>query len=292
MSISEKIRSNFNMFPNLCDYIRVIDPMNKVVIESDYPGIDKVKNCFKVWNRNSICEDCISLKAYRERETFVKIEKLNDKTIMVTSTQAIVDGEEYIIEILKDVTKSDRVNYSSDGCCYTLEGYMHEINDKAMKDGLTGVYNRRFINERLQADINNTIIRNKPLSVIMADLDHFKRVNDEYGHVIGDKVLQEFSRIMMDNIRKDTDWVGRYGGEEFLVVLNNADSEVAFKTAEKIRRALENHEFSFDGVSFKITASFGVYGISNLKLDMEKLISTVDNNLYLAKNSGRNRTIK
>lgn len=292
MSIVEKIRDNFKMFPHLFDYIRVVDPINRKVIESDYPTKDNIHNCFKVWNRDSICENCISLKAHKEGGTFVKIEKLEEKTILVISTQANMEDKEYIVELLKDVSKSDRVNYSCDGTCYTLEGYMDEMNNKATMDVLTGAYNRRYINERLQLDINNSVLKNKPISVIMADLDHFKKVNDTYGHVVGDKVLKEFSRIMMENIRRDTDWVGRYGGEEFLVILNNADVDIAYKTAEKIRKALENYQFSFEGVSFKITASFGVYGIGNLNLDMEEVLSTVDKNLYLAKQTGRNRTIK
>ena len=140
-------------------------------------------------------------------------------------------------------------------------------------------------------DINNSIVDGYPLSIIMADIDHFKNVNDSYGHLIGDEMLIDFAKIISKSIRKDIGWVGRYGGEEFLIVLKHTDSEEAYKVAEKIRKLIDETTFTYDNVSIHITSSFGVHGYINEKLNLEELISQVDKKLYVAKASGRNKTI-
>ena len=125
----------------------------------------------------------------------------------------------------------------------------------------------------------------------MADIDFFKDVNDNYGHLIGDKILMDFAKLIQSSIRKNTDWVGRYGGEEFLIVLNNTDSDNAYKISEKIRILLENTTFESDDIMLNITSSFGIGGLSTNKVNMEELIQTADENLYDAKMNGRNKTV-
>lgn len=117
------------------------------------------------------------------------------------------------------------------------------------------------------------------------------RINDTNGHVIGDKVLKDVAELISDSIRKDTDWVGRYGGEEFLIVLNNTEGNDALKVAEKIRRSLENTNFIYDNLTIKITSSFGVYCVKNKEVTVDELIFSVDKNLYEAKNTGRNKIV-
>jgi diguanylate cyclase (GGDEF)-like protein len=130
-----------------------------------------------------------------------------------------------------------------------------------------------------------------PLSIIMADIDYFKHVNDTYGHLIGDEVLIDFTKLISKCIRKDIDWVGRYGGEEFLIVLRDIDSENAYIIAEKIRKLVDETIFTYDNLDIHITSSFGVHGYKNEKLNLEDIISQVDKKLYAAKTSGRNKTI-
>ena len=165
------------------------------------------------------------------------------------------------------------------------------MNDTAIRDELTGMYNRRYINERLQLDINDSMISNKPLCVVMADLDFFKDVNDNYGHVVGDWVLKDFAQILSSSVRSDSDWVGRYGGEEFLIVLRNTDGNSAFEVIEKIRKLVQENVFEYKDIKIKITSSFGGYIIMNEKITIDELINRADKNLYSAKNSGRNKTI-
>ncbi|NRW03939.1 diguanylate cyclase (GGDEF)-like protein [Clostridium beijerinckii] len=172
-----------------------------------------------------------------------------------------------------------------------VEELIISMNEKVIKDELTGLYNRRYINERLPVDINYMKISKMPLSIIMADIDFFKKVNDQYGHIIGDKILIDFSDLILKSVRGKSDWVGRFGGEEFIIILNYTEAKNAYKVAEKIRKVLENTSFNYDGIEIKITASFGVYEASDEDVNIYDLLSKVDKNLYKAKASGRNRTI-
>ena len=197
----------------------------------------------------------------------------------------------YILETIKDITINSTFVVNDEIKGNNVENLISEMNEKIIKDYLTGVYNRRYINERLPMDIKNSIIEGYPLSIIMADIDHFKTVNDTYGHLIGDEVLIDFTKLISKSIRKDIDWIGRYGGEEFLIVLKDIDSENAYIIAEKIRKLVDETIFSYDNVNIHITSSFGVHGYKNEKLNLEELISQVDKKLYIAKTSGRNKTI-
>ncbi|MDH5613320.1 MAG: diguanylate cyclase [Gammaproteobacteria bacterium] len=151
-------------------------------------------------------------------------------------------------------------------------------------DPLTCIPNRRKFNEVLSYELQRESRYQKGLSLILCDLDHFKRINDEHGHNIGDEVLREFSRLVSENIRK-TDIFARWGGEEFAILLPETDLSTAFEMAEKLRLVIEKHQLPNVG---KYTASFGVTQV--VKDDNEiKIINRADKALYKAKENGRNK---
>jgi len=150
---------------------------------------------------------------------------------------------------------------------------------------LTDIFNRLEINKRLKNEIETAKRYNIPLSVIYFDIDHFKKINDTYGHEKGDFVLKEIARLITLNLRK-TDIFGRWGGEEFLIVLPFTDLKNAFKLAEKLRKIIEN--YNFNGI--KVTISFGVAEF-NKNDNTDTLINRADKALYQAKESGRNRVV-
>jgi len=162
--------------------------------------------------------------------------------------------------------------------------------EKTQMDGPTGVYNKRYINEMLPAELKNCYESDYPLSLILADIDHFKEVNDIYGHQAGDKILKDFAEILKNSVRKDLDWVGRYGGDEFLIVLNNAELETAYSIAEKIRKTVSKKVFVYDDNKIETTSSFGVCSTKDKKYDTKSILEEVDKNLYEAKKNGRNMT--
>jgi len=167
---------------------------------------------------------------------------------------------------------------------------INRLRQESITDKLTGLYNRRYIDERLPVEIGTCMEQKQPLSVIFSDLDYYKQVNDAYGHAAGDHVLREFARVLSLNIRKDRDWIARYGGEEFMIFLSGTGSAKAKEIAERIRTAVMNKSFHFRGELIKLTCSFGVYTVDNFTVlpTVDEILDTVDKRLYQAKQLGRN----
>ncbi|MDT8445657.1 MAG: PleD family two-component system response regulator [bacterium] len=161
------------------------------------------------------------------------------------------------------------------------------LEEMVMIDGLTGLYNHKFIFEVLSKQIADSERYGRPMSVIMFDLDHFKRVNDNYGHQVGDEVLVKVAACIKSSVRQ-ADLAGRYGGEEFLVVLPNTSLEDAARVAEKIRSAIASIPWDHEGLVITISG-----GLAQFRGETElELIDRADKLLYEAKNNGRNRIVQ
>ena len=170
-----------------------------------------------------------------------------------------------------------------------------EIRILSITDPLTGCSNRGFLNTRLPQEIQRAARYNRPLSIFMCDIDHFKKVNDTYGHQAGDLVLKEFSKRINDSIRYEVDMLARYGGEEFLVTLPETDLDGALHLSERLRRVISEKKFDIGTKEIKITASFGVAGFNSdnagCEISIDTLINHADKYLYQAKNEGRNKVV-
>lgn len=160
--------------------------------------------------------------------------------------------------------------------------------EMAVIDGLTGLHNRRYLDSHLQTLFERAMTRRRPLSMMIADLDHFKHVNDSYGHDIGDTVLREAARRLRQNVR-GIDLACRYGGEEFVIVMPETPGEIAEKVAERIRAQIEGALFEAGGKSLPITASFGISTLTWGNDTLDAMIKRADEALYRAKNAGRNQ---
>jgi len=168
-------------------------------------------------------------------------------------------------------------------------GMMEEM---ATRDSLTNLANLRSFRMALEDEFNRSLRYEDPMSILMADLDRFKDVNDTYGHPRGDAVLKETARIMLDVMRK-VDLVARYGGEEFVVIMPHTDIEGAVKAAERVRTAVEINHFEGLPAAGDITVSIGVTTlVGDVKTDVDDLIKAADEALYRAKVNGRNRVEK
>lgn len=170
---------------------------------------------------------------------------------------------------------------------------MNALQESAFEDGLTGLYNRRFLDEHTKKLVPQTKRENLNIGVLLLDMDHFKAVNDEYGHDIGDKVLKELARILNETVR-ESDLIIRYGGEEFIVLLVGVNSEedalnVAKKIAKKVR---ENEIDVYAGNKLKKTVSIGLSMFPQDSNSLEGVIKNADIALYEAKNSGRDKVVK
>lgn len=172
----------------------------------------------------------------------------------------------------------------------SLDHMYSELNSQARTDQLTGILNRLSMEEILQRELASAQRNNHALSIAVFDLDHFKTINDRYGHPVGDKVLQVVAEIVLQNIRS-CDYFFRYGGEEFVILFPHTDTTVAIKVLERCHKAIEAQSLAIDSYKIPLTASFGVAGYPDEAADMETLISKADEALYLAKNTGRNRIV-
>lgn len=187
--------------------------------------------------------------------------------------------------MLEDVPVLESV---ADICAAAIQNARHFERTKqlAYLDGLTGIFNRRFFEMRIQEEIQRAGRYETELSVVMLDLDHFKRLNDEFGHLLGDEVLRQVSTIFQNQLRKG-DVCCRYGGEEFALLLPNTSTENAIEVAEKLRRTVET--WHFPGVARPVTLSAGVAGFPQHGNTRDEVIAAADSAMYSAKQNGRNR---
>ena len=168
--------------------------------------------------------------------------------------------------------------------------YHEEIYRLTTIDGLTGAYNKRYFLETLARELNRAVRYDRVLSLAMFDLDHFKKVNDGFGHLAGDYVLRELATLIVHNTRRD-DVFARYGGEEFALILPEVDKPGVVQACEKIRQSVESHAFNFEGRIIPVTVSLGVRTLERGEhdIDVSKFIADADAKLYCAKAAGRNR---
>lgn len=298
MGVLLYIKERMSIFKNFYDEIRVVDPINNKVFSDEFnskinDNLNKkecsTSNCYDVWGKKSMCSTCISKKAYLKNDTFMKLEYNQKNIFLVLASPIEIEERKYVVEILKDITNNGEIVEGTGETDY-LDLTIKTMGENLVKDYLTGVYNKRYIDQRFSKEANRNLKESIPTTVIMTDIDSFKRVNDTYGHLIGDKILRDFAKVLNNNIRENSDWIGRYGGEEFIIVLNNTNMKNGVKVAEKLRKIIEKMSFDYDEISVKITASFGVCEVSE-KEDPFDTIKNADEKLYMAKMAGRNKTV-
>ncbi|MCG2786205.1 MAG: diguanylate cyclase, partial [Anaerolineae bacterium] len=171
-----------------------------------------------------------------------------------------------------------------------VESLQEELREQAIRDSLTGLFNRRYLDESFSKKISRMKKKESSLAVIMLDIDHFKSFNDTHGHSAGDELLAMLGELLRNQTRQ-SDVACRYGGEEFVILLSDTSLEVATKRAEEIRRSFESIRVSFEGKSLKSTISIGISIYPDHGDQPEALIIQADQALYQAKSSGRNRVV-
>jgi diguanylate cyclase (GGDEF)-like protein len=171
---------------------------------------------------------------------------------------------------------------------YEINRLQEELREQAVRDGLTNLFNRRYLDETLERELARAKREGYPLSLVMIDIDHFKKLNDTYGHQAGDKVLRELAALLWGNIRAE-DVPCRYGGEEFLVLLPRMPLDIALERAENWRKSLEATRVPFGDFHLETTISCGLSAYPDHARTPDDLIRCCDEALYKAKRHGRNR---
>jgi diguanylate cyclase (GGDEF)-like protein len=205
-------------------------------------------------------------------------------------------ADDYLIKPVHEAELIARLNAGRR--ILNLEQSLRVANERnrvlSITDALTGAYNRRYLMDQLPRELERCRRYAYPLSVLMCDIDHFKKINDAHGHAAGDEALQQFAARAQKSIRGNSDWMARYGGEEFLIVLPDTAYEGAIAVAEKIRGLISVTPFATRTGDAPVTASFGVVSTGpsgpDISLKVDAMIRIADECLYRSKQEGRNRT--
>lgn len=167
-----------------------------------------------------------------------------------------------------------------------------QLAEMAITDALTGVFNRRHLDENLDEMFEHSKRLDESIALAMFDIDHFKSVNDTHGHQAGDVVLSQFAQLLK-HLARDIDRIGRYGGEEFMVLLPGTVTDAAVTFANRVRQEVEKHQFEYHGGALTCSISVGVAGYKHPRVHTrQQLVKAADDALYVAKATGRNRVIK
>jgi len=240
-------------------------PDNQIVLDGD-----SVSRKHAYWERRGsqwwVIDDCST------NGTYVNDELINKEQPLTNGDRVKVGGL-----IFKFLSGDD-----------VESQYYEEIYRMTIVDGLVQIFNRRYLYEALEREIIRARRHSRELCVVMFDLDHFKRVNDQYGHLAGDYVLKELARVVQTRIRRD-EVFARYGGEEFSLVLPETHLAGARALCETLLQKVAEHRFLFQGEVIPITVSMGIAMLSEADRNATELIQRADEKLFEAKRSGRNR---
>ncbi len=243
-------------------------------------------------------EPVITNNPYEDERFNKKVdEMLNFKTHSIIAVPLKSKGKILgVIELINELddgefTREDLVLLQtfSDFAAIAIENarYVEKIKELTIKDDVTKLYNSRYLQEALDKEISRARRHNRKLSLIFIDIDHFKNVNDTYGHLVGSKVLAEFGDLIRSSLR-EIDIPTRYGGDEYVIILPETDKEGAVKVAERLRKKLKEHTFlEKDGYNIKITASFGISTYPDDALEKLDLLRLADNAMYRVKETKR-----
>lgn len=290
---TQEIFEKLSIFDKMYEQIRFVDPIFKKEINYKNKKVSELTSkCYDFWEKNHVCENCISILAYQENKTYVKVEYVLGRVYVVTAVPYEMGDRRVVIELMNNTTDSMIYTNGDNGNESEVYAMIDNMNKQVLKDPLTGIYNRRYINEKLPIDMVNEALTGQDISIILTDIDFFKKVNDNYGHLSGDEVLKSFATTISECLQRESDWVARFGGEEFLVCLPGAGTKKAVEIAEKMRQVVESKAIYYNGVTISITSSFGVCSMKPEKgTKMEDIIEQADKKLYLAKKNGRNRVV-
>jgi two-component system, cell cycle response regulator len=260
----DNLGRKYDLFDPICTIGR--DQQNEIVLDSD-----------SVSRRHAILELCEAGRLLRDLDS-TNGSYLND--IQIRSA-VLSNGD--LIKVGDTIFK-----YLTGANVESL--YHEEIYNMTISDGLTQISNKRFLMDHLDKEFSRAKRYGRSLSIIMFDIDHFKGVNDQFGHLTGDYVLKELATLLKRRIRKE-ELFSRYGGEEFVVVLPESGAEVGRQFGEIIRAMVEEHLFEFEGQPIRVTISVGIGELEEPMNSVTDLLKLADENLYGAKRGGRNKVV-
>lgn len=267
------------------DLYRIVDPLTFEIFE--YRGGTLIKQpgvCYTLWKRSGPCHNCSSRRAITINEQVMKLEHLDDRIILVVSFPIELCGGRYVLELAKDVTNSLIINDNYHNNYRDILAMISEFNDLAVRDSFTGLYNKRFIEQELEQNVKQAIAEQSPLTAAIVDIDHFKSVNDTYGHNAGDTVILTIVSYFQKMIHEKDAWIGRLGGDEFLLVFPGCSYEQIAPLCQSIAEKASAHTYEKNGETFFVSISIGVKEFSHCEdHDFMGFLDCVDQEMYRVK---------
>ena len=211
-----------------------------------------------------------------------------------STNKTVVNGQIIPPMVLCELKNNDQVKTGNVIFKYLETGNIESLTtqalfEKATRDALTGAHSKGALLEKGPEAIKRSEILNEPMSVIIFDIDFFKKINDSYGHPCGDFVLKELAKVISTKLIRSNDFFARYGGEEFVLILSGTEPKISAEIAERIRMTIQNHEFVFENKRIPVTISLGVSSKLSSDTEWAVLLERVDKALYTSKQTGRNK---
>lgn len=211
-----------------------------------------------------------------------------------STNKTIVNGQVLPPMVLCELKNNDQIKTGNVIFKFLETGNIEGLTtqmlfEKANRDALTGAYSKGALLEKGPEAIKRSEVLNEPLSVIVFDIDFFKKINDSHGHPCGDFVLKDLARVVSTKLIRSNDFFARYGGEEFVLILSGTPDKVAAEIAERIRTTIQNHEFKFDGKIIPVTVSVGLTSKQPADSQWQFIFERADKALYTSKQTGRNK---
>lgn len=286
MSFLNSMKNSINILDNVFVIQRIVDPKHKKIITLDNDiKIDNNHKCFEFWKTGSACCNCISMRALNENSSFSKLEYVDEKLYMVISAPINVEGDVYIVELIKDVTNDTMFSTYTNKTVNELKSEINKLNMLIVTDELTNIFNRRYLDEHLPSLLKNLSLPDFSVSLIMLDIDKFKNINDTYGHLCGDFIIKEVASLLDSYIKNFGGWACRYGGDEFIAVVENKSENETYALINNFKTFIGTREFLYENNKINITCSFGVSYLNNENITFNDALNLVDSKLYKAKNS-------
>lgn len=281
----KELQEQVKILQEIFDIVRVVNPYRANVLDDELRYSDFKNTCYKIWQKNGRCSNCVSLKAYTEFERRTKYEFRDDKAYFVLVMPYMLTDEDdriVVLEMINDV--SQEITVKADGR-KMADKRINEIDKMLYTDSLTGVYNRRYFDENMFMYQSQ-----KPLSqnvgFILLDLKDFKDINDTYGHCAGDEALRQAAEVMTKYTRED-DVVIRVGGDEYLIVMQGCTEQGVKNTAERIKRKIHETDVSeHPEQKIEINAGYSYTDHFDATKEMiHQMYDAADKNMYKDKRS-------
>ncbi|MEG1840641.1 MAG: GGDEF domain-containing protein [Raoultibacter sp.] len=239
-------------------YYRLVDADTYVVYDYHEGQLTSLpEHCYDTWNRTTPCHNCVSRLATKRNAPVIKLETLDDTIFLIVSSPVQVEGRTFALELAREVTNDLLINDTAKQENIAVTDLIKKINDMSIRDFATGLYNKAFAEEELERLVGGWSCAN-PLTIAVCDIDKFKDINDNYGHIEGDNVIARLAEMLTECAEEGSGWAARLGGDEFMLCFPGQGKQAAAKIIEEFRDRFNSETFGWKGPRFHTSISVGI----------------------------------